>query len=1591
MMLHSVHNNGKRRYTARHAIAMLMLASMLISMVAPGLAADVDEDVQESVELVLDCQYQVHEHTEGCYSEDEAGASRLTCGYADYVLHIHSDDCFDADGELVCPLPEVFPHTHKADCYESVETLNCGLTETAGHVHTDDCRTRVQGDLICEKEEHTHTEECSAHKDELICELEEHTHTEDCYIWHDELTCKMKEGEGRHAHSEDCYISEDHLICQELMPHGHNDGCYSQNRDGEPVLTCGKLALEKHIHGEACFVVVENDEAEAEVDEEKEEEEEAEDEDIMSFANDVDISPLADDPQILVNNIVLGNKEYAGGDYDGLSKDIATRMKTGNSSPNSGANRYVVYIGKTLDLGALTDEDDRYSFKSSNPGILSPGDGKRDGNQWTTQFKAIGRGECYVELIDKTTGSAVDTFYVDVRYPIYIETSMGEYNKNAVHEFLVIYSWLQGSNPDLLITDPDGRPLYIKNANLITYSPYPDYHDDLRYMIRSGDTLILSTYTQPGGPNAFSVSPGDLQIISQKVETVGGLQKVTLTLQGGVSNDRYTITFGDEEFYLKVNNGGGGDHFDIEVADGATCTVNEVHVQIAEDGEITNSAEKREYDAEINDVKGSTVYDSAGSPLCTLESWEYWNQNNSDATQHEYTSAYWTNEQRQLIHGPGGRPYTAEEEARVRNGETFADLKSRGAMYSIDYSKIAQVVFNIDVDLYSGGSVFRTVPGLLIPLKKQDIIDAYNKCPNHSGLDFSVQLQMGMVDIELTGGKYITGRPWIDAVDDGAYSFILTPVNNAPMPSGTSGSCTVQNDGHSIKFPDIEFWVSGTYKYKVTEMDPAAGSPGYVKKDTSEITITLEIDLDADDPDDVVKVSYEGGSGGLVFINEYDHEPEKTEPDPGPDELVRVGESVDYKITWHNYSDDGATVTVTDRLDPGVDFVSAKFGPVELTGSGTKTGEDDHGKITITYNAATHTVKWVVANRNHDEEGFVELTVEVNSDARYDWDYSGKADGPANVDDTTKDYEIHNQAKIQINNDDEFYTDVIDNPVTDPHKREVNPGDGVPVRPEQNITYAIDWQNYKDYGTTVTIVDKLDENVAFVSADYDGKYDSQKHTVTWTLADREAKTDGTVTVTVRVLESALTPGKVVNTATVQVDQDPEQKLEEPSNPVTDFHKTETKPGADQLVRVGEAVDYEVSWRNYKSEPATVTVSDRLDPGVDFVSAKFGTVVLTGGGTKTGNDADGKITISYNPKTHTVTWVLEGRLPDAKGEVALTVKVNPNAFYDWDYNNKADGPANVDSRTKDYEIHNQAKVKIDNDPDIYTDVIDNPVNDPHKREVDPGNGVPVQTGQEITYAIEWQNYKDHAATVTIVDTLDKNVKFISADNGGKYDSAAHTVTWTLTNRGAKTNGTVTVTVKVLDSALTPGKVVNTATVQVDQDPEQKLEEPSNPVTDFHKTEAKPGAGNTVNVGDVISYEITWHNYKSAAAKVVVTDPLDNGLDFVSASNGGTYDAATRTVTWNLGSQPSGASGKLTLVAKVNGKAVSAGSVNNQASMQVDNDPKMVSETPQNPVKRSGVPATGDPTNLGIWIAVMYASVAGLGIAFIPWKRKKKITD
>lgn len=213
----------------------------------------------ETTQRVLSCAFTTHVHSESCYNAD----GQLICGYADYAIHTHDENCYDADGNLVCTLPEVKQHGHDGSCYETKTVLACGQDESSvqtieesndpfsdgtdvfgsgdnnvyvgdsegGHTHTEECY-ETKYTLTCGKDEiipHTHTAECYDENGNLVCgrlEIQEHQHDENCF-----MTVKTEAVEG-HTHTDECY--EDVLICDKAE-HEHTEECYPQEEAEDEV------------------------------------------------------------------------------------------------------------------------------------------------------------------------------------------------------------------------------------------------------------------------------------------------------------------------------------------------------------------------------------------------------------------------------------------------------------------------------------------------------------------------------------------------------------------------------------------------------------------------------------------------------------------------------------------------------------------------------------------------------------------------------------------------------------------------------------------------------------------------------------------------------------------------------------------------------------------------------------------------------------------------------------------------------------------------------------------------------------------------------------------------------------------------------------------------------------------------------------------------------------------------------------------------------------------------------------------------------------------------------------------------------------
>lgn len=99
----------------RRWLAVFLCLAMVVTMGTTA-ALKMNGQALNHEKKVFACSEEVHEHTAECYESGilpgetpEGGTveeEQPICGYADYVVHVHDESCYDEDGELVCQIPE---------------------------------------------------------------------------------------------------------------------------------------------------------------------------------------------------------------------------------------------------------------------------------------------------------------------------------------------------------------------------------------------------------------------------------------------------------------------------------------------------------------------------------------------------------------------------------------------------------------------------------------------------------------------------------------------------------------------------------------------------------------------------------------------------------------------------------------------------------------------------------------------------------------------------------------------------------------------------------------------------------------------------------------------------------------------------------------------------------------------------------------------------------------------------------------------------------------------------------------------------------------------------------------------------------------------------------------------------------------------------------------------------------------------------------------------------------------------------------------------------------------------------------------------
>ena len=323
--------------------------------------------------------------------------------------------------------------------------------------------------------------------------------------------------------------------------------------------------------------------------------------------------------------------------------------------------------------------------------------------------------------------------------------------------------------------------------------------------------------------------------------------------------------------------------------------------------------------------------------------------------------------------------------------------------------------------------------------------------------------------------------------------------------------------------------------------------------------------------------------------------------------------------------------------------------------------------------------------------------------------------------------------------------------VTDPETATVAPG--------EELTYKITVTNHTGVDlNNVVVVDTLPAGVTFARTS-DGSYNNADRTVTVTIPAlaKDAVHSFTVTVTV----DAETVGSITNTATIvsavsgmtetelgkDISASVTTPVEPKPGPAPDWDATlritkEIPNMADGKVTLGDEFTYTITvWNSSDYTMENIVVSDTLPSEVDYVSCSGG--------------------LTYDSDTRTLTATIDSLGPGYK-TFGITVRV-----------------ADVSSDM----ITNTAKIThAECNGNVWDGVKEATVSIGVVKPIEISKTVDKTTaapGDTLTYTITVTNNTSDAVTLNVIDTLPQNITVDEAtiSNGGYYDRAARTISWT----------------------------------------------------------------------------------------------------------------------------------------------------------------------------------------------------------------------
>jgi len=314
------------------------------------------------------------------------------------------------------------------------------------------------------------------------------------------------------------------------------------------------------------------------------------------------------------------------------------------------------------------------------------------------------------------------------------------------------------------------------------------------------------------------------------------------------------------------------------------------------------------------------------------------------------------------------------------------------------------------------------------------------------------------------------------------------------------------------------------------------------------------------------------------------------------------------------------------------------------------------------------------------------------------------------------------------------------------------------------ISYTLDYRNEgTEIATAVVLYDTLSTEVEYVSASPAHTYNPETGIITWNLVDLAPGDSGVVYFSAKV--------RVDINHSAQVHNGGFLTCEQGAGSVAAHTLTVRAPvmnivliGDTTYILAGELIRYDLSFDNVGDTTATnVVVVDSLPEEVTFLGAS----------------SDGV----YDSTSHSVTWFIGDLDPVDPGD-GTPGKTSEAKTGSRDHANTRNTPANTFTVDVSVNYPLPNGMELPNTAYIYSEGILQAsatwlaivVASPEFLFTKTAD-LEVFPGDTINYQLDMANYgTDHASGVSILDTLDSRVTFISATGAYIYDAASHSLSW-----------------------------------------------------------------------------------------------------------------------------------------------------------------------------------------------------------------------